>query len=118
MDEAEYCHRLALMYRGKVIALGTPDELKHSLVNHQIVHLEVSDVLSAMKTLEKLRGISDVAVFGGGLHVTTSDAGADIPRIRAALDTQGIAISELDQILPSMEDVFVAMIEQEERKAA
>jgi ABC-2 type transport system ATP-binding protein len=118
MDEAEYCHRLALMYRGKVIALGTPDELKHSLVNHQIVHLEVSDVLSAMKTLEKLRGISDVAVFGGGLHVTTSDAGADIPRIRAALDTQGIAISELDQILPSMEDVFVAMIEQEERRAA
>jgi ABC-2 type transport system ATP-binding protein len=118
MDEAENCHRLALMYRGKVIALGTPDELKHSLVNHQIVHLEVSDVLSAMKTLEKLRGISDVAVFGGGLHVTTSDAGADIPRIRAALDTQGIAISELDQILPSMEDVFVAMIEQEERKAA
>jgi ABC-2 type transport system ATP-binding protein len=118
MDEAEYCHRLALMYRGKVIALGTPEELKHSLVSHQIVHLEVSDVLSAMKTLEKVPGISDVAVFGGGLHVTTADATADMPRIRAALDAQGIAISELEQILPSMEDVFVAMIEQEERKAA
>jgi ABC-2 type transport system ATP-binding protein len=118
MDEAEYCHRLALMYRGKVIALGTPEELKHSLVSHQIVHLEVSDVLSAMKTLEKVPGISDVAVFGGGLHVTTADATADMPRIRAALDAQGIVISELEQILPSMEDVFVAMIEQEERKAA
>jgi ABC-2 type transport system ATP-binding protein len=80
--------------------------------------LEVSDVLSAMKTLEKVPGISDVAVFGGGLHVTTADATADMPRIRAALDAQGIVISELEQILPSMEDVFVAMIEQEERKAA
>jgi len=118
MDEAEYCHRLALMYRGKVIALGTPDELKHSLASHQIVHLEVSDVLGAMKTLEKLPGISDVAVFGGGLHVTTADAAADMPQMRAALDGQGIAIAEIEQILPSMEDVFVAMIEQEERRAA
>jgi drug efflux transport system ATP-binding protein len=118
MDEAEYCHRLALMYRGKVIALGTPEELKHSLVQHQIVHLEVSDVLSAMKTLEKLPGISDVAVFGGGLHVTSANAAADMPRMRGALEAQGIMISELEQILPSMEDVFVAMIEEEERKAA
>jgi len=118
MDEAEYCHRLALMYRGKIIALGTPEELKHSLVSHQIVHLEVSDVLSAMKTLEKLTGISDVAVFGGGLHVTTSDAVADMPRMREALEAQNIAISELERILPSIEDVFVAMIEEEERKAA
>ena len=118
MDEAEYCHRLALMYRGKVIALGTPEELKHSLVKHQIVHVEVSDVLSAMKTLEKLPGISDVAVFGGGLHVTSANAGADMPRMREALESRGIMVSELEQILPSMEDVFVAMIEEEERKAA
>jgi ABC-2 type transport system ATP-binding protein len=118
MDEAEYCHRLALMYRGKVIALGTPPELKQSLQKRQILHLEVSDVLGSMQQLEKIEGVSDVAVFGGGLHVTTEDASSAIPKIRSALEAAGITVSELEQILPSMEDVFVAMIEEEERRAA
>jgi ABC-2 type transport system ATP-binding protein len=118
MDEAEYCHRIALMYRGKVIALGTPAELKESLQTHHILHLEVSDVLSSMNVLEKMEGISDVAVFGGGLHVTALDAAKSIPQIRSSLGAAGIQVSELERITPSMEDVFVAMIEEEERKAA
>ena len=42
MDEAEYCHRLALMYRGKVIALGTPAELKKGLTSHTLLQLDTS----------------------------------------------------------------------------
>jgi ABC-2 type transport system ATP-binding protein len=118
MDEAEYCHRLALMYRGKIIALGTPGELKQSLEGHYLLRLEASDILGSMKTLEKLEGVSDVAVFGGGLHVTVSDTSRAMPEIRAALQQAGITITVLEPIEPSMEDVFVAMIEQEERKAA
>jgi ABC-2 type transport system ATP-binding protein len=118
MDEAEYCHRLALMYRGKIIALGTPAELKQSLEGHYLLRLEASDVFGSMQALEKLQGISDVAVFGGGLHLTVSDVSQAIPQIRAALEKAGIAITVLEPIQPSMEDVFVAMIEQEERKAA
>jgi ABC-2 type transport system ATP-binding protein len=115
MDEAEYCHRLALMDRGKVIALGTPAELKQSLESHYLLHLEVSDVLGGMEALEKLPGVSDVAVFGGGLHVTVADGAVAIPQIRSALEQAGIAITVLEPIQPSMEDVFVAMIEQEEQ---
>ena len=118
MDEAEYCHRLALMYRGRVIALGTPETLKQSLKAHHILHLEVSDVLDSMKTLEKIPGVSDVAVFGGGLHVTVSDQDNAIPLIRTALEQARITVSLLEPIAPSLEDVFVAMIEAEERKAA
>lgn len=118
MDEAEYCHRAALMYRGKIVALGTPDELKASLAHHHILHLEVSDVLSSMKLLEKIPGISDVAVFGGGLHVTAAEGAVAIPQIRGVLESGGIAVSQIEQILPSMEDVFVARIEEEERKVA
>ena len=118
MDEAEYCHRLALMYRGKVIALGTPAELKQSLESHQLLRLEVSDLVGSMRTLEKLEGVSDVAVFGGGLHVTVADRASQMPRIREALERAGVTISVLEPIDPSMEDVFVAMIEQEERRAA
>src|SRR5437667_2598130 len=74
MDEAEYCHRLALMYRGKVIALDSPEDLKHSLDSVNILRLECSDVLGAMRVLQAMADVSEVAVFGGGLHVTVADA--------------------------------------------
>jgi ABC-2 type transport system ATP-binding protein len=117
MDEAEYCHRLALMYRGRIIALGKPSELKRQLEAHTLLRLETSDVLETMTALEGQEGLTDVAVFGSGLHVTAADASA-IPVIRRILETRGIEVRRLEQIEPSMEDVFVAMIEAEERKAA
>jgi ABC-2 type transport system ATP-binding protein len=116
MDEAEYCHRVALMYRGRVIALGTPAALKHSLESHHILHLESSDVLASMTALAEQPGILDTAVFGGGLHVTVQDPAAAIPQIRTLLGAQHIAIQQIEPIQPSMEDVFVAMIEQEESR--
>ncbi len=118
MDEAEYCHRLALMYRGKVIALGTPAELKAGLTTHSLLNLDASDPLDTMRALEGLAGVYDVAVFGGGLHVTVDDVGATSARMRERLAAKGIEVRKLEQIEPSMEDVFVALIEAEERKAA
>jgi ABC-2 type transport system ATP-binding protein len=120
MDEAEYCHRLALMYRGKVIALGAPAELKKGLTEHTLLELESGDPLAAMRALEGAAGITDVAVFGGGLHVTLTDndAGAGMDGVRRRLAAEGIEVKRLARIEPSMEDVFVAMIEAEERKAA
>ena len=118
MDEAEYCHRLALMYRGKVIALGTPAELKRGLTAHTLLNLEATEPLETMRALEGLEGVRDVAVFGGGLHVTVDDAEAGCQKIRTVLEAKGINVRRLEEIEPSMEDVFVAMIEAEERKAA
>jgi ABC-2 type transport system ATP-binding protein len=85
MDEAEYCNRLALMYRGKVIALGKPSELKAGLTTHSLFQLDSSDPLETMRALEGLAGIYDVAVFGGGLHVTVDDPATAGSRIREAL---------------------------------
>jgi ABC-2 type transport system ATP-binding protein len=118
MDEAEYCHRVALMYRGRVIALGAPDDLKHQLTSHHLLDLESSDVRESMRMLANVEGLGDVAVFGGGLHITVDDADAAMARIRERLGAAGIGIARLERILPSMEDVFVALIEQEERKPA
>jgi ABC-2 type transport system ATP-binding protein len=118
MDEAEYCHRLALMYRGKVIALGTPEELKTGLSTHVLLNLETGDPLETMRALEGIPGVSEVAVFGGGLHVTVDDPEAGPVRVKDRLTAKGIEPRRLERIQPSMEDVFVAMIEAEERKAA
>jgi ABC-2 type transport system ATP-binding protein len=118
MDEAEYCGRLALMYRGKVIALGSPAELKRGLTSHSLLNLDASEPLETMRALESVSGVLDVAVFGGGLHVTVDDVEATSARVREALAGKGIEVKRLERIEPSMEDVFVAMIEAEERKAA
>lgn len=117
MDEAEYCHRLALMYRGKIIALGKPTQLKEALRSYSLMQLDSSDPLNSIKALEGEEGILDVAVFGGGLHVTVRDAEAARSKITSLLEREGITIHRLEPIRPSMEDVFVHMIEEEERKA-
>ncbi len=118
MDEAEYCHRLALMYRGRIIALGTPDELKDGLKSHTLMQLDSSDVLESMKALEGQPLIREVAVFGGGLHVSVTDAGQAESFIRQALSDRGVRVERLEVITPSMEDVFVELIEVEERRLA
>jgi ABC-2 type transport system ATP-binding protein len=118
MDEAEYCHRIALMYRGKVIALGTPSELKHGLDTHFLLNLNAADPLETMRALEHLPGVLDVAIFGRGLHVMVDDLDPTSARIRQALAAKSIAVESLERITPSMEDVFVALIEAEERKPA
>ena len=116
MDEAEYCHRLALIYRGKLIALGVPAALKRDLSSHKLLQLETSDLLGTMRALEAEPGILDVAVFGAGLHVNVDDLAGGTERIRRVLEQQRIQIKRLEPIQPSMEDVFVGLIEAEEQK--
>jgi len=116
MDEAEYCHRLALIYRGKLIALGVPEALKRDLHSHKLLQLETSDLLGAMRALESEPGVLDVAVFGAGLHVNVEDLAVGAGRIRRVLEQCQIRIKRLEPIQPSMEDVFVGLIEAEEQK--
>jgi len=116
MDEAEYCHRLALIYRGKLIALGQPEQLKRDLHSHKLLQLDTADLLGTMRAVEAEPGVLDVAVFGAGLHVTVEDLAAATERIRRVLDQKHIEIRRLDAIQPSMEDVFVGLIEAEEQK--
>ncbi len=118
MDEAEFCHRIALMYGGRIIALGAPAELKRNLQARKLLALDSSDPIESMKVLEHREGVYEVAAFGSSLHIVVEDPDAAIPYIRAAIEQKGIAIRRLEAIEPSMEDVFVALIEKEERAAS
>jgi len=118
MDEAEYCHRVALMYAGRVIALGSPTELKQAFGQHHLLMLETTNLLGAMRALQGRKGLVDVAVFGSGLHVKVDDEALAIEEIRSALAAAGIKLDGLDPIPPSMEDVFVGLIEEQERLVA
>ncbi len=116
MDEAEYCHRIALMGGGKMIALGSPAELKTSLGEGHLLNLETSDLFSSMTLLRGRPGIEDVAVFGAGLHVKVDDQATGVDTVRAALEGSGIQIVTLEPIPPSMEDVFVTLLEFQNKK--
>jgi len=118
MDEAEYCHRIALMYGGRVIALGSPAELKASLGAGRLLYLESSDLMGALTALNGKPGILDVAVFGGGLHVKVEDTVRGEEAVHAALEPAGIKVGRLDPISPTMEDVFVSLIEDQEKSRA
>lgn len=117
MDEAEYCHRLALMHAGKIVAMGVPSALKRQLHSHSLLQLDSSDPLESMRAIERQPGILEVAVFGAGLHVTVEDVASATARIRQALESRGIQIRRLEPIPPSMEDVFVALVEAREKTA-
>ncbi len=118
MDEAEYCNRIALMGGGKVIALGSPAELKASLGEGHLLNLETSDLFGSMTLLKGRTGIEDVAVFGAGLHVKVDDQAKGASDIRQVLEAEGIQIKVLEPIPPSMEDVFVTLLEFQNKKIA
>ena len=73
---------------------------------------------ATLRALEALPGVLDIAIFGRGLHVMVDDLDATSARIRQALAAKNIAVESLERITPSMEDVFVTLIEAEDRKVA
>ncbi len=117
MDEAEYCHRLALMYRGRLIALGSPAELKQWSAAERMIFLETTD-LDATLDLVRRAGVGKVAVFGSGLHLSVTRPRSVMDRLPPLLERAGIAVKRMELIEPSIEDIFVAMIEEQERQAS
>ena len=109
MDEADYCDRLALIYRGKLIAEGMPGELKHSHMRHSILEIETDQLVPTM-TLLNQQGV-EAAIFGSALHATVDNAEQRIPELRQLISKQGISVIRIEQIVPSLEDVFVSLIE-------
>jgi ABC-2 type transport system ATP-binding protein len=113
MDEAEHCHRLALMHEGRIIALDSPAALRGSARLADFLHLETEDNWKAFEILEKSAEILDVAVFGGALHIRVKEAGSAQSECARLLADHDIVIRHLRPIQPTMEDVFVALIEAE-----
>jgi len=116
MDEAEYCGRLALIYQGRIIALGTPSELKLKTLSQGVLEVECDLLVPALDLLKKEPWISESAVFGDGLHVIGKE-GVDLEQeINVLFQKHGILLKRMGWIRPSLEDVFVSLIEKEEKE--
>lgn len=111
MDEAEYCDRLAMIYQGELVATGTPDEMKIRYMSKEILNLECSDPYNMLKVVKEIPEIKEAALFGRGLHLSVQSAQEAIPIVVKALTEQKIPYTSLNRIKPSLEDVFVSIIE-------
>jgi len=121
MDEAEHCDRLALLYRGELIASGTPQALKSEVMAEAILEIicdRPEDAIELIEAIEKTEFTSLVrgaALFGQGLHAAVRNAAVAAPALRRLLEQRGHRVSRIEPITPSMEDVFVSLIERHDR---
>ncbi|MEW6671844.1 MAG: ABC transporter ATP-binding protein [Thermodesulfobacteriota bacterium] len=115
MDEAEYCDRLGLIYRGELIAIGAPEVLKTEQMHENVLEVQCSRPHEAMDVIAKLSDVKEVALFGKRLHVVTESHEKALQSIQATLPAQGYPVESVARIVPSMEDVFVSLIESRDR---
>jgi ABC-2 type transport system ATP-binding protein len=109
LDEAERCNRLALLHAGRLLGLGTPDEVK-SLMPGTLLEVRTSAPRRTAAFLrEKLSGVT-VGLFGDRVHVAAADAGAAEARVRELVAAGGFELLSLRPIEPSLEDVFVSVL--------
>jgi ABC-2 type transport system ATP-binding protein len=109
MEEAEYCNRLALIFRGKIVALGTPSELKRNSMQGELLLVECAPLGPAVEALQTAPGVLDAAVFGNALHLVVLNAAAAIPQIQSFLNGHTITVNRIEKIRPTLEDVFVSV---------
>ncbi len=113
MDEAEFCDRLVLIYQGKIIAQGPPRTLREQVAEHILaVYPEPEKLGEALEALRRLPQVSDAAVFGAGLHVSTTNPETAQDAVKEALAREGIAVRRLEAVKPSLEDAFISLIQE------
>jgi ABC-2 type transport system ATP-binding protein len=115
MDEAEYCDRLGLIYRGELIALGTPHALKTEMMKEDVLEVLCDRAESVLSDIAALPSVKEAAMFGKGLHLVTDDGQQAAADVRRLLDAGEYSIERIEKIVPSLEDVFVSLIEARDR---
>jgi ABC-2 type transport system ATP-binding protein len=116
MDEAERCHRLALMHQGRLVALGTVDELRDAFAGSAVLEVECDRMTDAIPHLEASSWVHDVSAFGSRLHVVTDDRPGIGSQLAEELDSAGFGPVRVERVIPSLEDIFIRAIEEDDNR--
>ncbi len=117
LDEAEYCNDIVLMHAGGIVAQGSPRELKEHAISGAVFEVECADAVQGMSVLRREPSVSETAMFGTLLHVTLEQEG-DLPRALQALERAGVSVRRSARIVPSLEDVFIRLIDRHDADTA
>jgi ABC-2 type transport system ATP-binding protein len=114
LDEAEYCHRLALIHAGRLVAVGTVSDLKTVFAGDTVLEVTVPRAGEALEAINGAPWALETSVFGTRVHVVVEDADEGRRRIEEQLLRAGIGPVAIERILPSLEDVFIHHVEEAE----
>jgi ABC-2 type transport system ATP-binding protein len=117
MDEATHCNRLAFIYRGDIIAEGTPQEVKADLMADTILQVEVDDGESALAALETREDVEEAYMQGALVHVNLGRATAEQADLGGFLRERGFQVRGIERVEPTLEDAFVRLVGQQGGRA-
>jgi drug efflux transport system ATP-binding protein len=112
LDEAEHCHRLAIIHRGQLAALGSASALKQRFSDRPIIEIQASDPVAAMTALEQLPAVEKTSLFGTAVHAVLRDRTSNADSITGDLNQQGHRVRSAGEVAPSLEDVFLDVVER------
>jgi drug efflux transport system ATP-binding protein len=112
LDEAEHCHRLAIIHRGQLAALGSASALKQRFSDRPIIEIQASDPVAAMTALEQLPAVEKTSLFGTAVHAVLRDRTSNADSITCDLNQQGHRVRSAGEVAPSLEDVFLDVVER------
>jgi len=113
LDEAEYCNDIRLIHAGRIVAGGSPRELKDQVIRNPILEVATDRAVDALEVLQKEPWVLETSIFGTSLHVSVADEAEGRRLIRERLAGVGIVPERIDRIVPSLEDVFIHKIEEQ-----
>jgi ABC-2 type transport system ATP-binding protein len=115
LDEAERCHRVALIHAGRLAAIGTTTEVKRIFEGRPIVEVRADKAVEAMRLLDAMPEVEKTSLFGTAVHAVLRDARVRPEALAERLRSSGIQVESVDIVAPSLEDVFLDVIDQSSR---
>lgn len=112
MEEAERCNRIGFIWQGNLVACSTPEGLKQDYITRQLLNLKCTPIDKAYKLLKTCRLIYDVNFYGDELHISVDSAEQAMPELAGLLAQHDITVTVIEEIQPSIEDVFVSLAEE------
>jgi ABC-2 type transport system ATP-binding protein len=112
LDEAEHCHRLAIIQAGRLAALGTTSELKQVFAGRPIVEIHTAQPVEAMRVLDDTPEVEKTSIFGTAVHAVLGRDDLDARLLRDRLQAAGIGVTSMAPVQPSLEDVFLDVAER------
>lgn len=117
MDEAEHCDTLAIIFGGRIIAMGPPEEIKRERMSGELLEITTPQYAEALDVLTTLPEVREAALFGRAIHVAVADSRTALPLLREALAKRGVTVDRIAPVPPSLEDVFVELVEHSDGSA-
>ena len=112
LDEAERCHRVALIHAGRLAAIGTTAEVKQIFAGRPLLEIRTNRPVDAMRVLDAMDGVEKTSLFGTAVHAVLRDPALSPTDIAQRLERDGIAVQSIDPVAPSLEDVFLDVVEK------